>query len=121
MTKRPHISDRTKVNVAIRQCGGLVCPLCRDALVEQDPRVLEHMVPHELGGASDETNLRWVHKACADRKTQGSGATCADGDIHKIAKAKRIASGGRKVRHPMRKHPTLKRTVGGKIVERTDD
>lgn len=120
MTKRPHISDRTKVNVAIMQgpdCS-ITCGLCFAPLDFLAPRVLEHMVPHELGGASDETNLRWVHKACADRKTQGSGATCADGDIHKIAKAKRIASGGRKVRHPMRKHPTLKRTVGGKVVER---
>lgn len=120
MTKRPHISDRTKVNVAIMQARGWVisCGLCQHDLNAGEPRVLEHMVPHELGGASDETNLRWVHKACADRKTKGHGATCADGDTHKIAKAKRIAGGGRKVRHPMRQHPTLKRTVGGKVVDR---
>lgn len=122
-TKRPHISDRVRVNVAIMQGhdASIQCGLCPKPLGAWEPRILEHMVPHELGGASDETNLRWVHKDCARRKTNGRGATCADGDTHKIAKAKRIASGGRKVRHPMRQHPRLKRTVGGKVVERKQE
>ena len=89
--KRPHISAKTKVDVAIVQAGALLCPLCKHALYEEEARILEHMVPHELGGASDETNLRWVHKECAAKKTNGSKATSAGGDIHKIAKAKRLA------------------------------
>lgn len=121
--KRPHISEKTKVSIAIAQAqhGVIWCPLCHKSIGPDDERILEHMVPHELGGSSTIENLAWVHKECADQKTYGTGATCADGDTHKIAKAKRIASGGRKVRNPMRKHPTLKRTVGGKIVERTDE
>lgn len=120
MTKRPHIPEAMKIRIAILQGHdqSISCGICPKPLGPWDDRILEHMVPHEFGGASDETNLRWVHKSCADRKTQGFGATCADGDTHKIAKAKRIASGGRKVRNPMRQHPTLKRTVGGKVVER---
>lgn len=94
MTKRPHISAKTMVNVAINQAlaEAIYCPLCDELLAAMDDRILEHMVPHELGGASDETNLRWVHKECAAKKTNGSKATSAGGDIHKIAKAKRLAT-----------------------------
>jgi hypothetical protein len=92
MTKRPHISVKTKVDVAIRQCyaGSILCPLCDDWLDVDHARILEHLVPHELGGSSDAENLRWVHKECAAKKTNGNKATSAGGDIHKIAKGKRL-------------------------------
>lgn len=87
MTTRPHISTRTRVDVAIAQAGGwIICPLCAGPLRPDDERVLEHLVPHELGGSSESENLRWVHEACARRKTNGRG------DLHKIAKAKRLAT-----------------------------
>jgi len=92
VTKRPHISVKTKVSVAIEQAMTITCPLCWYPLTASDDRILEHMVPHELGGASDITNLRWVHKECAAKKTNGNKATVAGGDIHKIAKAKRLAT-----------------------------
>ena len=92
MTKRPHISVKTKVSVAIEQAMTISCPLCWYPLTAMDDRILEHMVPHEFGGASDLTNLRWVHKECAAKKTNGRKSTVADGDIHKIAKAKRLAT-----------------------------
>ena len=90
--KRPNIPAHTRVNVAINQAehGAIRCPLCHTELAAMDDRILEHMVPHELGGASDETNLRWVHKECAAKKTNGTKVTSASGDIHKIAKAKRL-------------------------------
>jgi hypothetical protein len=90
--KRPTIPYRVMVNVAISQAehGTIRCPICHTGLAAMDDRILEHMVPHELGGASDETNLRWVHKECAAKKTNGRKPTVADGDIHKIAKAKRL-------------------------------
>lgn len=90
--KRPSISPRVMVNVAIEQAmnAEIECPLCGIGLAAMDARILEHMVPHQLGGASDETNLRWVHKECAARKTNGNKATAAGGDIHKIAKTKRL-------------------------------
>lgn len=90
--KRPHIPAHVRVNVAIIQAqhGGVICPICHTLIVLGDPRILEHMVPHELGGLSDETNLRWVHKDCAITKTNGRKPTAADGDLHKIAKAKRL-------------------------------
>ena len=92
MAKRPHISAKTMVNVAINQAlaESIYCPLCDDLLAAMDDRILEHLVPHELGGSSEADNLRWVHKECAAKKTNGSKATSASGDIHKIAKAKRL-------------------------------
>jgi len=93
VTKRPHISVKTKVDVALRQAQGCaICPLCRMQLLPEQPRVFEHMVPFAwtLGHVTDD--LAWVHKECADKKTYGNKATCADGDIHKIAKAKRLAT-----------------------------
>jgi len=91
MTKRPHISVKTKVDVALRQAQGCaICPLCRMQLLPEQPRVFEHMVPFAwtMGHVTDD--LAWVHKECADKKTYGNKATCADGDIHKIAKGKRL-------------------------------
>lgn len=89
---RPKIPDRVKVNVVLQQAGGWVtCPLCEGPLRPADDRILEHMVPRELGGSDEEENLRWVHRACAAKKTNGSKATAAGGDLHKIAKTKRLA------------------------------
>lgn len=83
------------VNVAINQAGNhgeIECPICHFGLAAFDDRILEHLVPYALDGASDETNLRWVHKECAAKKTNGNKATSASGDIHKIAKAKRLSA-----------------------------
>lgn len=111
-SKRRPISAKTKVDVAILQAQlsrpmhGVTCPLCREELGFADARVLEHMTPHALTSDDSAENLRWVHKRCADLKTRGCEGTSkkgsvANGDTHKIAKAARIAEGGRKVRHPM--------------------
>lgn len=91
--KRPTISVKDKVTAAIAQAAGgyIFCPLCRKPLHSDDPRILEHMVARAFTGSDDVSLLAWVHKPCADQKTYGGKATCADGDIHKIAKAKRIA------------------------------
>ncbi len=96
---RPAIPVKIQVSVAIRQSmhGGLTCPLCLKWLLPEETRVLEHLVPRAtriaLGQEPDAPeNLRWVHKECAGRKTNGVPATCADGDIHKIAKGKRLAA-----------------------------
>ena len=91
MTKRPHISTATKVSAAIQQAGGWIkCPLCSGPIRHDAPRILEHLVPHELGGSSEAENLAYVHKECAAKKTNGRKSTVVDGDIHKIAKGKRL-------------------------------
>lgn len=93
---RPKIPTRIQVDAAIRQAAGgaIFCVLCHKPMKADAPRILEHMVAREFYKdptfADQPGNLAWVHKECADRKTYGSGATVADGDIHKIAKAKRL-------------------------------
>lgn len=117
MTPRPHISVKDKVTVAIAQGqGGFIwCPLCSKPLDPMEPRILEHLVPRAWTGNDKVEFLAWVHKPCADLKTYGNKATCADGDIHKIAKADRIADGGRKRKCrpiPSRPFGKQKRTLG---------
>lgn len=92
MTKRPNIPASVKVAIAISQAqsGVIFCPICHTAISPDDARILEHMIPHELGGPSTVDNLAWVHKDCAYAKTNGRKATVVDGDLHKIAKAKRL-------------------------------
>lgn len=105
MTRRKAIPAHVKVSVAIRQAtnlSGLVpqsvqCPLCGFPLLHDQPRILEHtparaiLIANGVENPDDPKYLSWVHAACAKTKTNGNGATCADGDIHKIAKAKRLA------------------------------
>lgn len=100
MSARPHISVKDKVTVAIAQAAGghIYCPLCRKPLHPEEPRILEHMVVRAFTNSDETKYLAWVHKACADLKTYGGKATCADGDIHKIAKARRIAK-AREIHH----------------------
>ena len=89
--KRKAIAPHMLVTVAILQAvdGGLRCPLCTLRITTNHKRVLEHLTPLAFGGTNTIDNLRWVHKECADLKTNGNKATCADGDLHKIGKAKR--------------------------------
>lgn len=60
-------------------------------LYAEQQRILEHMTPHEFTKDSGAANLAWVHKACADKKTNGKPHVKVDGDISKIAKSKRLS------------------------------
>lgn len=105
MSTRAHISVKRRVDVAINQAeaSGIICPLCKYRLYADEPRILEHMVPHEFTKDNSVKNLRWVHKACADLKTDGPKHLKVAGDKSKIAKAKRLANGPKKSKNPMPK------------------
>lgn len=116
MSKRPPISEKTKVDVAIQQAqdGALTCRLCQCRLRPGEPRTLEHNPPRALLIANGEKEpdhpryLEWVHRVCAAIKTRGCEGTSkkgsvANGDTHRIRKAARIADGGKKVRKPFPK------------------
>ena len=103
MTKRKAIPVRVHVSVAIRQaregaqsgCEYFPCGICRKPLHEDEPRILEHMVPHAtrlaLGLDPDAPEiLAFVHEHCAAKKTNGTKATTAGSDKHMIAKGKRL-------------------------------
>ena len=117
---RAHISAKTDVTIAIRQAvGGYIrCTLCGGKLLPTEPRVREHMIARairiKLGLDPDAIDiLGWVHERCAAKKTRGCEGTSkkhsvANGDTHKIAKADRIADGGRKARKPF---PTIPEAI----------
>lgn len=89
--KRRPVPPHMLVTVAILQAGSIRCALCQKPLTADQARILEHLVPVKLGGGNTIDNLRWVHRPCADRKTNGTPATSASGDIHKIRKSERLA------------------------------
>lgn len=114
MSKRKAIPASVQVSLAIMQGGqGIACPLCDGRIWSGDRRILEHMTPHAtmvaLGRDPNEfDNLRWVHAACADRKTNGTKATTAGSDKHMIAKGNRFDRVNAGLRSRKRKGPKIK-------------
>lgn len=95
--RRPKIPVKIQIDIAIRDGG--YCRLCNFLIEPGEPIILEHLVPRAMfknrADADKPENLAWVHKHCADLKTRGCTGTSkkgsvADGDTHKIAKAKRM-------------------------------
>ncbi|MGV6875880.1 HNH endonuclease signature motif containing protein [Pseudochelatococcus sp. B33] len=85
---RRKITTLDKLKVVVAQA---TCPLCGGRLGDLTGLDFDHAVPLALGGADDLSNLRAVHRDCHKAKTNGRPATSAGGDIHAIAKAKRLA------------------------------
>lgn len=103
MTKRRTITARLARDIIIRQlaegyatrdggCFHIACCLCGNAIHTLEKTQWEHITPLTLGGADDETNIRIAHDACSKSKTNGKAHDASNGDLHKIAKAKRIAA-----------------------------
>ena len=86
-TSRKGSSPSKKLAMHEKQKG--ICPLCSQPMVAGDKLIDEHLTALGLGGTNDESNRALVHATCAYAKTFGD-----DGDIAKIAEAKR-----RKIRH----------------------
>ena len=59
--------------------------LCQREIRPGEKWIDEHLRPLGLGGSNDDDNRAPVHVACAEAKTHGP-----DGDIAKVAKAKRV-------------------------------
>lgn len=76
----------------------IICGICHGQMMAGDQIDWDHGIPLKLGGPHHYTNLFVVHRECHRKKTFGTKATSAGSDIHKIAKAKRIAKGKMAVR-----------------------
>lgn len=68
----------------------LGCAICKKPIDRICPVVGEHMTPLALGGKDDTSNIRFVHKHCADKKTNGQKHTTLGSDRHSISKVKRL-------------------------------
>lgn len=75
--------------------GNVICPLCGQRLLPEHPVIREHLFALGRGGADDEKNMAYVHKECADLKTNGTKATTLKSDKFEIAKTKRLKNGPR--------------------------
>ena len=91
MAKRPYMPLEVKVQAALNALGmkgfevewNHIPPL---GLRERDPQTGDYIPP-----ANDPDYIVPMIKEAHRALTNGNAATSADGDIHKIAKAKRIA------------------------------
>lgn len=103
--------------VAAWNASGGLCWWCGKPVPPEGPGVeWDHDIPREISADDSAGNLRPLHSKCHDAKTFGAG-----GDISTIAKTKRQARlAGAKVRKRsgLSKHPTLKRTLDGRVVPR---
>lgn len=107
MTKRAHLTPHERQTMLEKQEGR--CASCDGPIGPQEdgtsiPFIKEHTRPVAQGNDQKPDCLLCV--PCAKVKTYGTKATTAGSDIHGIAKAKRIAKGGKKIKNPFPKRPS---------------
>ncbi|KFG68669.1 HNH endonuclease [Microvirga sp. BSC39] len=93
------------------------CCICERKIQAGEAWIDEHIRPLAMGGTNELDNRGPAHKACADAKTHGK-----DGDLARIAKAKRIKMRHVGIRKPS-KFPTsrdsrFKQKINGDLVDR---
>jgi hypothetical protein len=81
-TKRKPLTPSQKLKLYESQAG--ICPLCSRRMERGEKLIDEHLRALGLGGGNDVDKRAMVHAVCAYEKTYGK-----DGDIAKIAEAKR--------------------------------
>jgi len=102
MTKRRTITPKQALIIAIQQGAIIPCYRCRLSFDAETVKTIEREHVHEiaLGGPDELDNMRWSHKECHAKITDGTKATTAGSSKHRIAKADRIAKGGKTRKGP---------------------
>lgn len=118
MTRRKPLS--TTARLRIFSDNGGICCLCGGKIDGvREAWIAEHITALELLGEDGGDNIRPAHKRCADAKTYGP-----DGDLARIAKAKRREARHIGARAPSRnpipgsKASGLKKKLNGEVVRR---
>jgi len=117
-TRRKVLTPAQRLAMFERHNG--ICCICGKKITARHKWIDEHLIPLGLGGTNDPSNRGPAHDFCADAKTHGK-----DGDLARIAKAKRV-----KMRHlgirrrkgppiPGSKDSPWKRKLDGTLVRRT--
>jgi hypothetical protein len=78
----------------------------------------EHLVTIALGGPDEPDNCRYSLSAAHKVQTYGTKATALRSDRHGNDKAKRIARGGKTIKHPM---PKVSREIQGRKFQPTPE
>ena len=95
-TKRKPLTPTQRLKLFEAHKG--LCGLCGGKIEAGATWVDEHIIPLGLGGTNDLSNRVPVHVICANSKTHGS-----NGDLAKIAKAKRVKMRHLGIRAPKQK------------------
>ena len=105
--RRKRFSEREVLKTLLLQGVVITCghPQCNRPITLEDVGSVErdHTTPRALDGPDTPENCTYMHGSCHKQKTDGEKHTVVNGDKHKIAKAERIAGGGRKRRGPKMK------------------
>lgn len=123
--KRRRFTEREVVLTLLQQGARIICPRCQQFLMIGELVDREHFHELALGGKDVPENCFYSHASCHLVVTNGTHWTSAGSSKHKIAKAKRLAAGGRKKRgpkmksRPFTKSPKWKRLPSGRTVRRT--
>jgi hypothetical protein len=88
---RPHMSKGVKLQAALNALGLKGFEVEWNHIPPLALREYDHHLGDYIPAANDPDYIVPMIKEAHRALTNGNPATCADGDIHKIAKAKRIA------------------------------
>jgi hypothetical protein len=120
---RRSLTKGQKRGILFNQRGD--CPWCGLVLnLARHDFEIDHATPLALGGEDTLANMQMLHVWCHREKTHGNEQGRIQGDIKKIAKAKRVRAKhegtwpASKNPIPGHKHDTFKRKIGGRTVRR---
>lgn len=95
MKHRRYTSGKDRFEILKRQGGFCAYPNCCTDLFRGSYQI-DHVTPLALGGKDTLANKQALCPKHHHLKTSGKRHDVTNGDVHKIAKTKRLAKGGRK-------------------------
>jgi hypothetical protein len=121
MTRRA-MKEAEVFEILLAQDTKIYCavPWCRKPILSRADCQRDHYTALKLGGEDVPGNMQYICLDCHNKKTNGTKATTAGSDKARIAKVKRITSGGRKRRGPKLKGRPLPANRDGKFKKRMD-
>jgi formate-dependent nitrite reductase cytochrome c552 subunit len=127
MTRRA-MKEAEVFEILLAQGAVIECavPWCRRLIKSRTDCQRDHYHALKLGGEDVPSNMQYICLDCHKLKTNGTKATTAGSDKARIAKVKRITSGGRKRRGrkitgrplPANRGGRFKKKMSGEVVER---
>lgn len=123
MTRRPdHLGKRKEFSAKVkRQARERADHTCQYPGCDEPAHEVDHILPQGLGGESSLSNAQILCGACHKRKSALDSKIMAKADrqgVRSGQQARRKRNGSQIQSRGFQRHPTLKRTIGGKVVAR---